>query len=380
MLTRLIKRLLNHKTNRDDDQSFHRHFDRLTWNDLSDTDVLPDERHSEGYCVFNERLYIYGGRGKTGRMNDLWQFDCEEHKWSCLSKCDARNGPIIRSGCLLQHDGHNSLFVGFGFDTQPTAHCDMYRFDLTTHEWSGPLVSAENRSPPARINFSSWLYDECIWIFGGSPDGYTCYEDIWKFNTMTYKWTKIKTEGYGPPGCQWCSCKLWKQSKVIFFGGHLSDGMNANTFHMLDLVTLKWDNLMKPWKPITQEKDITWDTLMRSSPACVMWGDNTLVIWGGWNGKEHKEDMWMCDLNTLEWNPIRPIDTNCKPVGKCSSSSFMYGNVMYLFGGWDGWKQTNAFHSISFGLPSLQQLCLSVIQNHPNKFKRHHDVITMLSR
>ncbi len=134
---------------------------------------------------------------------------------------------------------------------------------------------------------------------------------------------QLKPSGDAPPACQWCTCEVWKGPLVVFFGGHLADGAPAETFHVLDMESLVWRNLMKQGDPVyrkptrkevaaMEEEDEapTWSSLLCSSPASVIFGENALILWGGWDGKEHRTDMWAVDLETLEWNRIRPKTTN----------------------------------------------------------------------
>jgi hypothetical protein len=166
--------------------------ERLCWIELAESELLPPARNSQGSCAFDGHLYIYGGRSPDGRLNDLWELDCETRTWTCLCQNDAPTNPMVRSGSLLVHDGRTCLYVGFGYDKLPVAHSEMYRYDLSTRTWSGPLVTSNGISPPPRINFRSWFYEDCIWIFGGSPDGTVCYGDLWKFNTLTNTWTQVR--------------------------------------------------------------------------------------------------------------------------------------------------------------------------------------------
>jgi hypothetical protein len=95
-----------------------------------------------------------------------------------LKEDDCPDGPVIRSGSLLVHDGDHTLYAGFGYDRLPIAHNEMYSFDLHTREWSGPLIPATNVLPPPRINFRGWFWGDCVWLFGGSPDSQACLGDL----------------------------------------------------------------------------------------------------------------------------------------------------------------------------------------------------------
>lgn len=364
------------------------------------------------------------GRSPSGRMNDLWVFNCETNAWTCLEPNNARGGPLVRSGCVLVHDGANHLYVGFGYDTLPNAHNDMYRYDLYERKWTH-LEPAGTLRPPPRINFRGWFYGDAVWIFGGSPDGSACFGDLWKYDVITNMWSQPATIGESPAPCQWSAIELWKGSKVIFFGGHFASGLPARVFHMFDCETLEWKSLLTDEDPVIEdprnkrvkkaprkEEDAagedadvaaggdggaavaeveggleedeeeeeegmdevytTWDHLMCSSPASAIM-DDSLILWGGWDGRMHRCTMWSVDLKTGIWHLVRPDDPRqssaqdqlkVRPQPKGSATAIVWKSSLFLFGGWNGWTQTNNMHAVSFEFPSLQRLCLEVISKH----------------
>ncbi len=228
-----------------------------------------------------------------------------------------------------------------------------------------------------------------MWLFGGSPDSQGCFGDLWRFNVVTRVWSEPRTFGDAPPACQWCTCELWKGPLVVLFGGHNVDGSPARTFHLFNCETLTWTNLMtncpEPKVALKEEKSAqstfvdeeedqgppTWNSLLCSSPASAIFGDK-LILWGGWDGAEHRTDMWCVDLNTLEWNRIRPKTnfSSSVPSAKCSVSCVIdSSSCLYLFGGWNGWQQTNDLHAVSFAIPSLQDICLEFLRNNKKIFE-----------
>ena len=316
----------------------------------------------------------------------MWQFDCVRRQWQCLEPAETPSSPPVRSGCLLVHDGEHHLYVGFGYEKIPVPHNEMYKYDLYERKWS--VVETHGIAPAPRINFQAWFLNGCIWLFGGSPDGTKCFGDLWKFDTRTNTWSEPATTGDIPPACQWTTAEIWKDSLVVLFGGHFENGMPSNVFHLLDCETLEWKKLFdEAEEPLfkqvqtfashaVDELDVPpnsddeyeqntvldvapkWDTLFCSSPASAIYGDN-LILWGGWNGFEHKEEMWCCNLSTLCWNRIIPKHhTASGPPSRGSASAIMFEGTLFLFGGWNGWCQTNQMDCVSFACPSLQRLCL----------------------
>lgn len=130
---------------------------RLVWSELTPQaeERWPAPRNSQGSCTHGPWLYVYGGRTPDGRLNDLWAFNCDTRQWRCLETNDAPQGPDVRSGCLLVHDGSHSLYLGFGYDREPVAHNALYRYDLYDRTWT--LLRPNGPAPPPRINFRGWF-------------------------------------------------------------------------------------------------------------------------------------------------------------------------------------------------------------------------------
>ncbi len=175
----------------------------------------------------------------------------------------------------------------------------------------------------------------------------------------------------------------------------MADGSPSETFHVLDMEKLSWSNLMQQSEPLYRqlkrrelpsmeedEEPPTWPSLLCSSPASVMYGENVLILWGGWDGKEHRTDMWAVDLSTLEWNRIRPRTANSlsEPSAKCSASAVIHNGTVYLFGGWNGWQQTNDLHAVSFAFPTLQRYCLQYIAANSDRFADKAHIVEMLAK
>jgi hypothetical protein len=53
---------------------------------------------------------------------------------------------------------------------------------------------------------------------------------------------------------------------------------------------------------------------------------------------------------------------------------------MYLFGGWNGWQQTNDLHAVSFAFPSLQRFCLQFIAANPALYAHKASLVEMIAK
>ncbi|PFH34937.1 leucine zipper-like transcriptional regulator [Besnoitia besnoiti] len=72
---------------------------------------------------------------------------------------------------------------------------------------------------------------------------------------------------------------------------------------------------------------------------------NCLYIFGGYNGQERLNDLYVFNLDTHEWQVVEARDT---PSGRSSMVAQVYKNALYIFGGYNGHNVLNDFHEFKF--------------------------------
>lgn len=97
---------------------------------------IPPGRYGHTSVVVDDKLYVFGGQGQFGCLNDLWCFDFERCSWSRVDA--AGEPPAARTGhCACVSNG--VMFVFGGKDVRPgmdsVAHNDLYGYDLKEREW-----------------------------------------------------------------------------------------------------------------------------------------------------------------------------------------------------------------------------------------------------
>eukprot|EP00249_Psilotum_nudum_P015927 c25581_g1_i1 orf=300-908(-) len=90
------------------------------WKLLSSADTSPPHRsfHAMAADVNAKCVYVFGGCGKAGRLNDLWAFDIHKREWHALdlpppgSNCVPRGGPglAVADGAVWVMCGFCGLF------------------------------------------------------------------------------------------------------------------------------------------------------------------------------------------------------------------------------------------------------------------------------
>lgn len=172
-------------------------------------------------------VYVFGGCGVSGRLNDLWAFDIAAKKWAKFvepgSTCLPRGGPGLFVSC-------GKIWVVYGFSGKELD--DVHCFDLKTGIWT--LVETSGDKPSARSVFSLAGMGNRVILYGGEihPSDLkhlgagSFSEEIFALDTETCIWKRVEVEAKsgehpGPRG--WCAFSVGKkggQEGLLVYGGN----------------------------------------------------------------------------------------------------------------------------------------------------------------
>lgn len=204
-------------------------FDTCTnkWTLLSSGDVGPPNRSYHSTASDERHVYIFGGCGVTGRLNDLWAYDVVDQKWieypSAGEKCKGRGGPG-----LVVARGKIWVVYGFAGEEADDVHC----FDPVHLTWAEVETSGEK--PTARSVFSTARIGNYIFIYGGEVDPSDLghmgagkfAQEVYTLSTETLEWKRWDDglelgQHPGPRG--WCAYSgglLDGKEGLLVYGGN----------------------------------------------------------------------------------------------------------------------------------------------------------------
>ena len=136
------------------------------WTDLSNdtSGDPPSPRSFHRMISVGKKLFVFGGCGESGRLNDLYSFDTVTRTWTAHPSCEelpGRGGP----GFVASGDG-SSLFVIGGFAGKEMN--DVFCFDLATEKWSELHAHGApgNKLRPFSVSCGGLLNSNIV-FFGG---------------------------------------------------------------------------------------------------------------------------------------------------------------------------------------------------------------------
>jgi len=192
-----------------------------------------------------ENVFMFGGCGASGRLNDVWRFDPVTSKWACLHP-GGSDAPVPRGGSSLvaTADG-SSLCLLFGFSGAQQG--DVAFFDLNSNSWRIlPQSEQKGDVPSPRSVFASAKHPKSneVVLFGGerveSDKGHAgageFTSDLYALDLEGTSWRKISPEGEIPAARGWSAMAALDSEHYVLFGGlnvaneRLDDAWVHNSF------------------------------------------------------------------------------------------------------------------------------------------------------
>jgi len=132
------------------------------------------------------------------------------------------------------------------------------------------------------------------------------------------------------------------KSKFVLFGGF--DGSQwLNDMYVFDFPTATWTQIQSTG-------------LVPSARSCPAWAkdDTHVYIQGGYDGVTRKSDFFALDLETYTWTEMPSLGT--PPSPRYFHSCCLYGNRMYLYGGYSGNERLADMYAYDFDTNHWSQI------------------------
>jgi hypothetical protein len=174
------------------------------WSDLSASarraGVPPREDFGWTLDPTRSQIYLFGGYGPPGLMNDFWRYDIASDRWTDLTTESGASNIPPRELYNITSDGHDHvyLFGGVGYHpltSAPTRFNDFWRYDIADGLWHDLTAATGSTRVPSRHYYGQAADDRGNfyvlggWVTGpGEPPGAYIIGDFWKFDAAHATW------------------------------------------------------------------------------------------------------------------------------------------------------------------------------------------------
>eukprot|EP00928_Gymnodinium_smaydae_P078413 TRINITY_DN6234_c0_g1_i1.p1 TRINITY_DN6234_c0_g1~~TRINITY_DN6234_c0_g1_i1.p1 ORF type:complete len:514 (+),score=105.11 TRINITY_DN6234_c0_g1_i1:148-1689(+) len=289
--------------------------------------VKPGERSGASSVIYQDALYVFGGYGGSGRLDDIYRFDFPGRCWTRIDALGVVPAGRENNGAVA-HGSKMYLFGGYsGF----TWLNDFSSFCFETSTWQAVPSGNKGSLPSTRFGYVSAVHGDFMYVFGGY-DGSAWLNDMFDFDFERGMWGATQVHGFIPSGR---SCPSWAthNGSVYLFGGY--DGVHRmNDFHQFRMTSRTWSSVRSAGQVPSP----------RYFHASVVYG-NSLFLFGGYSGQERLNDLYEFRLDCQTWFVMSTEDA---PSGRSSLVAEVFNNSLYVFGGYNGSIVLNDFYEFRF--------------------------------
>lgn len=230
---------------------------------------------------------------------------------------------------------HTTTLIGsnvyiFGGCDAKTCFNTLYVLDADAFYWSVPLVVGEFPLPLRAMTCTA--VGRKLVVFGGG-DGPDYYNDVYVLDTMNFRWTRPRIVGDKVPSKRRAhTACLYKMGIYVFGGG---DGVRAlNDIWRLDVsdsTKMSWRLISAPVKASSSSDKKETCPKARGYHTANMVGGK-LIIFGGSDGGECFDDVWIYDIDKHVWKAVNMSVT----YRRLSHTATIVGSYLFVLGGHDG--------------------------------------------
>ncbi|KAH8813329.1 hypothetical protein F5884DRAFT_673026 [Xylogone sp. PMI_703] len=231
----------------------------------------------------------------------------------------------------------SNIYVFGGCDSRSCFN-ELYVLDADAFYWSSPYVCGEIPVPLRAMTCTA--VGKKLIVFGGG-DGPAYYNDVYVLDTVNFRWSKPRIGGDSIPSTRRAHTACLYKSGIYVFGG--GDGARALNdvwrLDVSDINKMSWKLISSPSNPSDDNGRTDAMSLKpkaRGYHTANMVGSK-LIIFGGSDGEECFNDVWVFDVETRIWRPVNiPI-----AYPRLSHTATIVGSYLFVIGGHDGSEYTN---------------------------------------
>ncbi|CAI5696247.1 kelch domain-containing protein 2 isoform X2 [Oreochromis niloticus] len=134
-----------------------------TWSQPITTGDTPSPRAAHACATVGNRGYVFGGRYKNYRLNDLYYLDLDTWEWHEMSV--PQQGPVGRSWHSFTPVSLDHIFLFGGFTTDRETLSDAWLYSVSKNEWK-PFKHSHTESPRLWHTACAGPDGE-VFVFGG---------------------------------------------------------------------------------------------------------------------------------------------------------------------------------------------------------------------
>lgn len=299
-----------------------------------------------------DRTLVWGGERRNGQFHsrlDIFSVDVLSGKWCQYPVTSTELLLPCKRACNAAIDNIVYAFGGV-ISFSPLKTCnDLYKLDLNELVWE--KVECRGLKPIGRYGAGMCPVNGKLLLMGGyskfpqtkhpqahykehrTNKGTGLNNELFEFDPLTGEWSALCVTGSHPPARQSHTLTAVDDNRAVLFGG------NNGSNYLNDLWL--FDYREKAWIEIIPSSPHVWPQPRDTHTVCTMVHDNQeikLLLMGGNRGKQYFNDCWLIDVNQGVGTEVM-ID--CQPLkNRCGHSTHSFTmpdgtKILSVFGGFN---------------------------------------------
>ncbi|KAJ0967241.1 hypothetical protein J5N97_024158 [Dioscorea zingiberensis] len=312
------------------------------WIPINPSGSHPPGRYKHAAEVIQEKLYIVGGSRNGRYLSDIQVFDLRTLKWSQLKlkvNTDGSKPKDIVSGLSFPASaGHslvkweNQLLVVAGNQKSSSDTVTVWSIDPETGNCQ--VVKTDGKVPTARGGQSATLVGSRVIMFGGEDRRRRLLNDLYILDLETMTWDLAEAKKTSPPPRFDHTAAVHGEQYLLIFGGS-SHSTCFNDLYILDLQTMDW-----------AQTDIRGAGVNpRGGHAAITIDENWYIVGGGDNSSGAPETL-VLNMSKLVWSVVTSVgqrDPLASEGLSLCSAAIDGEKLLIAFGGYNGRYNNEVF-------------------------------------
>jgi len=273
--------------------------------------VSPEPRYLHGTALVNDRMYIFGGKGKSETLDDFWYFSFYEENWVKIELPPDSEAirPGKRHSCCMNVIG-NDIYIFGGTDGSGNILNDFWKYNITDNKFVQLNIPNNLEFSNGLYNSSMLIIDKKIYIIGGSDKyetyitgGYVCDTETIDEDNNT-SWTQLYNLNLNITNH--IALKMDSDNIIIFSGYRRSTDsgyIEYNPTNKIYLYNLKNNSLSEIIPDTVTNNELAAKRYLSSGIYNA--NDGKMYIFDGTN----KEDALLSFIWTIQIKPCLNINT-----------------------------------------------------------------------
>ncbi|XP_020682901.1 acyl-CoA-binding domain-containing protein 4 isoform X1 [Dendrobium catenatum] len=305
------------------------------WTLLHSSGRKPLARYKHAIAVAQEKLFVIGGSCNGRYFSDVQVFDLRSLTWSVLNpRIEIENlglenstskvaFPAISGHSLVEWE--NKLLVVAGHSKEKTDSVIVWSVDLKTLVFS--ILKTQGKIPVARGGQSVTIVGSKLIMFGGEGRNRQLLNDLHILDLITMTWDEVETKN-APPSPRFDHTATEHAGRYLFIFGGSTQSSCFCDLHVLDLQNMEWS------QPDVQGVAVT----PRGGHAGAAVGDMWYLVGGG-NTISGATETIVLNMSKLVWSvaTVVPSQDPLASEGLSLSAMSIDGeSLLIAFGGYNG--------------------------------------------